>query len=146
MTTRPTDHRTLNPDSHNASFDRGAHAQYANALAHLSPAVRVGLQQARQAASQAVPARSPRHLVWVWAGTAAALCLIVGLQLQRTPSGHQPSAPLATISANPATDQPAPAIDDDDEVARMLAALDENPDFYLWLAANDSALPPPSER
>lgn len=143
MTTRPPDNRTLNPDSRNASFDRTARAQYASSLVHLSPAVRVGLQQARHAASQVAPGRSPRHLAWVWAGTAVALCLIVGLQLQRIPSGHQPAAPLATAPSNPAIDPPAI---DDDEVARMLAALDENPDFYLWLAANDSALPPPSER
>ena len=33
----------------------------------------------------------------------------------------------------------------DSEIDGMLAALDENPDLYLWLAANDDTLPPPSD-
>ncbi len=146
MTTRPTANHTTKPDSRDASFDRAVHGQYTHSLERLSPAVRVRLQQARRAASQAAPGRPRSHLTWAWASTAAVLGLIVALQLQPTPTGHQPAAPLAPISARLATDQPALAIAEDDEVAGMLAALDENPDFYLWLAANDSALPPPSER
>ncbi|HEU4774100.1 MAG TPA: hypothetical protein VFS82_06220 [Lysobacter sp.] len=146
MTTRrPYDAMPGNPagnqDSRNASFDQAARARYASALEHLSPAVRVRLQQARQTASQTAPKPDRRPVAWAWVGSAAVLSLIVGLQLRHAPAGHQPAAPLTVRSMD---NQPAPAIDD--EVAGMLAALDENPDFYLWLAANDSALPPPSER
>lgn len=132
------------PDARNASFDRAARARYANALEHLSPAVRVRLQQARHAASQAARRPTRRRLTLAWVGSAAVLSLIVGLQLRHAPPRHPPAAPLAAVPADnyPVDNQAAI----DDEVASMLAALDENPDFYLWLAANDSALPPPSEQ
>lgn len=148
MTTRqpenPTPDNTMDtPDTRNASFDQAARARYTDALEHLSPAVRVRLQQARQAAAQAAPGPGParRPAAWAWVGTAAVLSLVVGLQLRQAPVGHGPAVPRATPLAD---SRPAQAVDD--EVASMLATLDENPDFYLWLAANDSALPPPSER
>ena len=34
----------------------------------------------------------------------------------------------------------------DSEVDEILAALDEDPGLYLWLAANDNTLPPPADR
>jgi hypothetical protein len=132
------------PDARNASFDRAARARYANALEHLSPAVRVRLQQARHAATPAAPGPKRHRIGWAWAGSAAVLSLIVGLQLRHAPIDLPPATPLAAVPADNHPVNKQAAIDH--EVASMLAALDENPDFYLWLAANDSALPPPSEQ
>lgn len=138
------ENRMDSPDARNASFDRTARARYTEALEHLSPAVRVRLQQARHAATQAAPGPKRHRLGWAWAGSAAVLSLIVGLQLRHAPIDLPPATPLAAVPADnhPVNKQAAL----DNEVASMLAALDENPDFYLWLAANDSALPPPSEQ
>lgn len=128
-------------------FDAQARERHADALAHVSPHVLSRLQQARRAATLGAPRRHNR--VWAWSGSAAvlALALGVGVQFQRAPDSTQgASVPLAN-TADLAAGQAAAALDEvDSEVSGLLAALDENPDFYLWLAANDGALSPPAER
>lgn len=134
-------------DSPESRFDAEARAHHADALAHISPHVRSRLQQARRAASLGAPAKHSR--LWAWAGSAAVLALALGagIQLQRapvsTPAGDVPMA----NTANPPAGHTLARVDEvDSEVSGLLAALDENPDFYLWLAANDGALSPPTER
>lgn len=124
-------------------FDRAARALHAEALRSVTPQVRSQLQQARHAASRAGHAK--RSLAWTWAGSTAVLALVlgVGVQYQRSPMGTS-SAPLATVPAADPTleifERGDPQVDD------LLAALDESPDFYLWLAANDGALSHSTER
>ncbi|QOW19081.1 hypothetical protein INQ41_10555 [Lysobacter ciconiae] len=128
-------------------FDAQARALHADALAHVSPQVRRRLQQARHAATLGASRKHSR--LWTWAGSAAVLALALGagIQLQRVPApapgGSVPMASTAATSTRQSTDT-VDAIDS--EVSGLLAALDENPDFYLWLAANDGALSPPTER
>lgn len=141
-TGRPAGEPDFRAGNDPAGFDQAARALYADALSRVSPSVRIRLQHARRAAAmQASPARS--HGRWAWAGSAAVLALVAGLQLRQAPVERVPALPLA---AAPVAAESAPGIANDSEVASLLAALDENPDFYLWLAANDSALPPPAER
>lgn len=136
---------TAAPDtgSRDLHFDQTALALHAKALDSVSPHVRSRLQQARHAASRTgAGKRSP---MWAWAGSTAvlAIALGVGVQYQNAPVGT-PIAPLAT---GPAADPTLGILEDvDPQVSDLLAALDESPDFYLWLAANDGALSYPTER
>ncbi len=133
-------------ESPDSRFDHAVRAQHAEAVANVSPLVRSRLQSARHAASMN---RSEKHgPAWAWAGTAAVLALALGAGLQFQ------NAPLSTPATTPLVATPAASADStlvafdtgDTEVSELLAALDENPDFYLWLAANDGALSTPTER
>lgn len=128
-------------------FDAQARALHADALANVSPHVRSRLQQARRAATLGAPRKHSR--LWAWAGSAAVLVLALGtgIQFQRAP-GPAPGAsvPMASTAHPPAEPALAPVDEVDSGISGLLAALDENPDFYLWLAANDGALSPPTER
>lgn len=120
-------------------FDRVARTHHAEALSTLSPQVRARLRGARHAAHANAPVR--RGLGWVLAGGCAAVfAMAIALQLQREPPVT--AAPVQTAAIAPATDRGDTG---NPEVDSMIAALEENPDLYLWLAANDDALPPPSE-
>lgn len=123
-------------DMTSGQFDRMARASHARSVEHLSPAVLAGLRRARIAATEP---RRGRGLGWLVAGSAAALALVAALQLQPAidpePALSQPQ--MASMPAEASAREIA-----DEEVAAMLATLDENPDFYLWLAANDESLPP----
>lgn len=102
-----------------------------DALSHVSAATRAQLHQRRRAAF-AGPARTwhgVRRGAWPFAAAAAALLAVVaGVQLR--PAGLQGDpapSPIATTTA-PA-DAAAPTL-----------ALDENPDFYAWLASNEAVM------
>lgn len=130
----------MNPHDHD--FDLQARRLHAQALQQLSPQVCARLREARGAAATGATRRSGRG--WLLAGAAtAAVALVLALQLR--PSAPQ-AAPTPVLASTP---DPAERASDraelDRELDDMLAALDENPDLYLWLAANDDALPPPSE-
>jgi len=111
-------------------FDAAMRAVHLQALEHVSPQVRRRLRAAR-----AAPGHAPRALGWGLASGGAALFgLVVALQLHAPPEHPRASAPaVATTTAAPAPDVPI-----------ALAALEQNPDFYLWLASNDNAMPTPS--
>nr|ACA34438.1 hypothetical protein [uncultured bacterium pTW3] len=113
------------PDAH--GIDRAARAHYRQALAALSPRTRTQLHNRLQAAlaGQGRP-QPPRLPAWSW-GAAAALVLALAFGL-RGPGAPEPApratAPLATQT--PAATDNAPA------------TLDQDPDFYLWLASRDA--------
>ncbi len=138
--------RPASSDKRAQHFDRTARGLHADALDKVSPQVRVRLQQARRAASLDAPVKRS-HPLWAWAGSTAvlALALGVGLQFQHPPL-ESAGAPFATAPASAADMSMAVFDDGDAQVSDLLAALDENPDFYLWLAANDGALSHPAER
>jgi hypothetical protein len=118
-------------------FDRAMRELHRESLAHLRPDTLRRLRTARAAAAEA-PAR---RIGWPLASAAAALfALAIALPLLRPPPASSPSdernaQPVVTRTASVAT--PTAAISSDD-VPAMLAALEESPDFYLWLASNDA--------
>ncbi|MGQ4660075.1 hypothetical protein [Lysobacter sp. F6437] len=132
-------------------FDRDARDCHAQALDHVSPQIRARLREARRAALAPTP--TPHRFGWLLAGgtAAAALALMLASQLQTMTSDTVPTPRMASTDdavAAPALDpleRASQRAEIDSEIDGMLAALDENPDLYLWLAANDDALPPPSE-
>lgn len=134
------DHDVIRDDD----FDRDARRHYIQALGHLSPRVRARLREARNRAT--APASTGHRVSWLLAGGGIAATLALGLAMQLRPAPPESSARMAT--ATPALDPAESAsqrAEIDSELDDMLAALNENPDLYLWLAANDDALPPPSE-
>lgn len=115
-----------------ARFDQAIRALHAQALSSVSDSTRARLRVARHATAATAGAREPRRgFGWVLAsGCAAVFALVIGLQLRPTPTPVAPATQPAIAAA--------PALYDADSA---MAVLDENPDLYLWLAANDDAMP-----
>ena len=104
-----------------SEFDRRARALHAQALAALSPRVRAQLHNRQRAAAAGQPSRQPHH--WSWAAAAVlALAVAFGAPWR---SVHEP-ANDALVAQPSATVPPA------------VAPLDQDPDFYLWLASADA--------
>jgi hypothetical protein len=106
-------------------FDRRARALHGQALAALSPRASAQLHQQRHAALAAgtQPSRPARH--WSWASASAlalALAFVVPWRSQ-----HEPAGDARVAQAQ------APAV-----AGTALATLDQDPDFYLWLASSDA--------
>jgi hypothetical protein len=106
-------HRTEAGDE---PLDQAAIQAWQASLAHLPPGIRRQLRP--QAATRPRPA-----LAWPLAAACAAGALAIGLHLQR-----EPSIPVAPIAAG-----------NGDEAATAWSALEQAPDFYLWLASADTA-------
>lgn len=118
-------------DERDARFDAAMRALHRQALERVEPATRARLRSIRGEAARA-PVRRGGLLGWALAsGGAAAVALALGLQFAAGP------APQAPASAPTPAELPAAGYDADTAVA----ALDENPDLYLWLASNGDVLP-----
>jgi hypothetical protein len=104
-------------------FDRRARALHGQALAALSPRASAQLHQRRHAvlAAGTRPSRPAHH--WSWA-TASALALVLAF-VAPWRSQHEPAGDARVAQAQ------APAV-------TGLATLDQDPDFYLWLASSDA--------
>ena len=131
MTPREHDPMNTHPDDR---FDQAMRELHAQAVSQVSSPTRARLRAARQhAASRPGAEREPRRgLNWVLgSGLAAVFAVAIGLQLRpvQAPAPASPSAVATTANAT--------TFDADTAVA----ALDENPDLYLWLASNDDAVP-----
>jgi hypothetical protein len=101
-------------------FDRRARALHARSLAELSPRVRAQLHNRQPAASTQARLQRPR---WSWATAAVfALALAFGMPWKSA----QPPVEGASLAQAQAT---APT---------GLATLEQDPDFYLWLASSDA--------
>lgn len=115
----------MNTDEQQA-FDAAMRDRYRLAAERVSPRVR---WQARPGAGTTQPGRRSGRPGWraglAFAGVAAALCaIVVGLPLR---------APDATMSTTPAEVATAADVDGDPTVS-----LDQDPDFYAWLASPDA--------
>ena len=110
----------------NEHFDMQARAAHARSLDALTPRVRAQLQQRRRAAFAAAatpPMALHRRHGWAWLGAPAlALALAFGAPWRTAPE----AAPAATVAANAVAAASAPT------------TLDQDPDFYLWLASSDA--------
>lgn len=118
MTHRPDD------PAPGETLDHAAIRAWQASLAHVPPALR------RQLRPQAAPRPRPAP-GWPLAAACAAGALGVGLHLHRVSA--PPIAPVAPMAAVPA------AGGNGDEAASAWAALEQTPDFYLWLASADTA-------
>ena len=117
MTTRSH----LPADAAEARFDQALRDHHAVAVERISPRVRAQLAQGRHAAlrgtATARPALGLRHLA-----AGIAMAAVVGLGLQLLPTPEQ----AATVDATVASAAP---------VSNTI--LDEDPEFYAWLASAD---------
>jgi hypothetical protein len=125
--------RPLDPDAIGIhAIDRIARVRHEQALAGLSVRARTQLHNRLQAALAEGPkhGRAMRMPAWSWAVAAAlVLALAFGAPWRNL---HEPASTAATpLAATPAADD-APVADS------ALATLDQNPDFYLWLASGDA--------
>lgn len=119
----PVDRTGIEDD--NAAFDRGMRQLHATAVAQVSPQTLARLRAVRHAA-QTTPKRG--H-AWRWiAATAFSAVLAVALGVQFLPQS-------GTV---PATQPTVATMDDDDAYGDSLAALDESPDLYMWLASSEA--------
>jgi len=110
----------------NATFDRNMRQLHAAAVAQVSPQTLARLRAARHAA-QSAPKRG--H-AWRWVtATAFSAVLAVALGVQFLPrTGTVPATqPMVAMAA-----------DNDDGYGDSLAALDESPDLYMWLASSEA--------
>ena len=113
------------------AIDRIAHARHQQALAALSPHTRTQLHNRLQAALAAGPDRSRtlRMPALSWA-TAAALVLALAFGAPWRNLQQSPSTAAASLAAAQA--------DRNEDARSALATLDQDPDFYLWLASRDA--------
>lgn len=120
MNTRPDDDR----------FDDALRDLHAQAVSQVSAATMAQLHRRRHAALQDAPRwRLPRWALATTFASVFALAIGIGFGLQRG-DGTQP-APPAIVSVAP---------ESADEIGDAFASLDENPDFYVWLASSDATL------
>ncbi|WP_027070543.1 hypothetical protein [Novilysobacter defluvii] len=117
-----------------AEFDRQARALYRQSLEQVPAGVHARLRQARGAALA-----GPRHRSPPWLPATAVLAVVALAGLQPAPE-RAPEAPLV-LAAPVDADVPTPLALSDPELALILDSLDHNPDFYLWLASSDDAVP-----
>ena len=114
-------------------FDRQARALHARAVQQVPPRTleQLRIRRTRGMSTAAAPSRGPRVAGWSLAAACAAVfALAIGLRqpgIEQAPAASDAVLAAASDSAgNPAYEP--------------FAALDEDPDLYLWLASQD-ALP-----
>lgn len=109
-------------------LDAVVRARHADALARISPRVQAQLAQRSNLALRGAvrqPSHGLRNAALAFAALAA---LALGLRFQFAPEAG-PVAPVAT-HADPASAPP--------DTAAVGTALDQDPEFYVWLGASGS--------
>lgn len=110
---------------HDDHFDATLRARHQASLERLSPRVQAQLAQRRNAALRGLPVRRA-HGVRYAAGFAALCALAIGLQFGIMPT--------------PDTSAMAPATGTASTTTAGATMLDEDPEFYAWLASSDAQL------
>ncbi|BAV96776.1 hypothetical protein [Lysobacter enzymogenes] len=141
----PAPHRASPAAEADARFDAALRDLHAQALERVSPQVRQRLRTIRSEAA-AQPQRGRGGLLgWALASSGvAAVAVALGLQFVGTgaPAPGPAPAPLAVAIAPAHEAAAAPVtVETGYDPDTAVAALDENPDLYLWLASNSDALP-----
>lgn len=135
---RPVDADITDLKLADMQLDAVLRARHADAVASLSPQVQAQLTQRRNAALRG-QTRHPRHgLRYAMAGFATLSALAIGLQFigPINPPIHRPVSPAQSIPAS----TPIIAAAAQAPNTRSATLLDEDPEFYSWLASNDAAL------
>jgi len=118
--------------SHDPQDDAALRALYRRAQDTITPATTARLHRARHAASQSTVATRRRWGIPLATGFAAVCALAIGARMLM-PSAEAPTATPILAAAESAAHI-------DEGVDEALAGYDESPDFYRWLAANESTL------
>lgn len=105
----------------NGMSDAALRAHHAASLERLSPRVLAQLAQRRNAALRGEGVRRTHGFRYA-AGFAALCALAIGLQFNTAPTPAT-SAPAASVGAS---------------TASAATMLDEDPEFYAWLASSDA--------
>lgn len=120
---------------HDPPDETALRALYRQAQGTISPATTARLHRARHAATQdAAPRRSWR--LPLVTGFAAVFALAIGVRAllpDDTLDAASPQGTPALAAADSATRL-------DDGLDEVLAGYEESPDFYRWLAANETTL------
>ena len=125
MNTRPP-----SPPDTDTAFDQSMRQRYAQALQALPPSTAGALRAARRTALDPASHARSLHPAMRWAGAFATVAaLALGLRFFEDEPATAPTQQVAAVDA--------------DEFDAAIGALDENPDLYLWLAANDDLPPTP---
>lgn len=106
-------------------FDEALRSHHRASLAQVSPNVRAQLVQRRHAALRGTSPHHSHRLGFAAAGFAALCALAIGVQF------HTPPTPSPVPDRILANTTPAPARADS-------IILDQDPDFYAWLASSDA--------
>lgn len=107
---------------HDARFDIAMRARHHDALQALSPRVRAQLAQRRHAALRGDAAPARHRFAYAAAALAAVCALALGLQFRALPVPGGTVVPVIAAAGNGPT------------------MLDEDPEFYAWLASSDAQL------
>lgn len=117
------------PNDTDDAFDRAMRQRHLQALHALPPSTAGALRAARRTALAPSPRAAAVGPAWRWAGAFAAVAaLALGLRFIEPAPVTEPVPQVAAVASEP-------------ELDAAIGVLDENPDLYLWLAANDD-LPP----
>ncbi|MET0329143.1 MAG: hypothetical protein ABW163_10285 [Luteimonas sp.] len=114
--------------------DAALRALYRDAQAAITPATTARLHRARHGAAQAGATAPRRWGLPLATGFAAVLAVAIGARML------MPDTEVATPAATPALAAADSATRLDEGVDDALAGYEESPDFYRWLAANESTL------
>ena len=120
MNANSTNGRDNPPD--NDRFDAALRAHHVASLDRLSPRVRAQLAQRRNAALRGTPVRRGHGIRYAAAGFAALCALAIGLQFGTTPAPTIPQTASNVASSS----------------TTATTMLDEDPEFYAWLASADA--------
>ncbi len=124
-------------DRHADDFDDTMRARYAESTMQLSARTRTQLHNRLRATLAGNGHKKHDHRpAWLLA-TASSLALVFGFGMQWRAGNEKPPAavPPVTLVAAPGTVVAAQRKGDSGE---LVAALDESPDLYLWLASDDA--------
>jgi hypothetical protein len=113
----------MNANQHD-HFDTALRTHHQASLERLSPRVRAQLAQRRNAVLRSGSVRRRHGFRFAAAGFAALCALAIGLQFRTMPTPANPTT-TTTMSVASATSADA-------------TMLDEDPDFYAWLASPDA--------
>ena len=114
--------------THHPRFDGALRTHHAASLRQLSPRVRAQLAQRRNAALRGELRTAASHgMRYAAAGFAAVCALAIGLQFGPMTGRQTPAAGTGIAPAPSATTSTA-------------TMLDEDPEFYAWLASSDAQL------
>lgn len=105
-----------------ARFDHALRQHHATAVDRLSPRVRAQLTQRRNSALRGESVRRGNGFRYAAASFAAVCALAIGLQFGLMPGPTSPAAGIASATTS-STDT---------------TMLDEDPEFYAWLASADA--------